>query len=168
MQDIAIHDETLGFIKPLFTMGQAAGGSGLLKESRVLNMKQNEIMKQFREGLCNLLIATSVLEEGIDIPVCNVIIRFDEIKTYCDYVQTKGKTISLILLYCILLILRSTSNYFIPTGRARASKAFYCILVNESDTETCLQSLMEFHSIEQQVYHKIKLKLLHEINFYQN
>lgn len=71
-------------------MGQAAGRSGLLKESRVLNMKQNEIMKQFREGLCNLLIATSVLEEGIDIPVCNVIIRFDEIKTYCDYVQTKG------------------------------------------------------------------------------
>ena len=83
--------ETLDFIKPLFTMGQASGRSSLLKESKILNMKQNEIMKQFREGLCNLLIATSVLEEGIDIPVCNVIIRFDKIRTYCDYVQTKGK-----------------------------------------------------------------------------
>ena len=72
-------------------MGQASGRSSLLKESKILNMKQNEIMKQFREGLCNLLIATSVLEEGIDIPVCNVIIRFDKIRTYCDYVQTKGK-----------------------------------------------------------------------------
>lgn len=29
-------------------------------------------------------------EEGIDIPDCNLIIRFDRIKTYCDYVQTKG------------------------------------------------------------------------------
>ena len=90
-QDISRHDETLDFIKPLFTMGQASGRSSLLKESKILNMKQNEIMKQFREGLCNLLIATSVLEEGIDIPVCNVIIRFDKIRTYCDYVQTKGK-----------------------------------------------------------------------------
>ena len=92
-QDITRHDETLDFIKPLFTMGQASGRSSLLKESKILNMKQNEIMEQFRseQGLCNLLIATSVLEEGIDIPVCNVIIRFDKIRTYCDYVQTKGK-----------------------------------------------------------------------------
>lgn len=126
-------------------MGQASGRSSLLKESRILNMKQNEIMKQFREGLCNLLIATSVLEEGIDIPVCNVIIRFDKIRTYCDYVQTKGtQTI------CLYHIKNCLSFSFI-TGRARASKAFFCILVNEGDTESCLQDLMEFHSIEQQV-----------------
>lgn len=53
-------------------------------------MKHKEIMVQFQEGLSNVLVATSVLEEGIDIPACNLIVRFDRIKTYCDYVQTKG------------------------------------------------------------------------------
>jgi endoribonuclease Dicer len=85
-------------------MGKAAGRNSSLKETQILNMKQNEIMHYFREGLCNLLVATSVLvnfsnlfgigvikcviflriilqEEGIDIPDCNLIIRFDRIKT---------------------------------------------------------------------------------------
>lgn len=84
-------DPTLDFINPLFTMGQAAGRSSLVKEATVLNKKQREIMNDFRSGICNLVVATSVLEEGIDIPACNLIVRFDLAKTYCDYVQAKGK-----------------------------------------------------------------------------
>ena len=74
-------------------MGQASGRMSSHKESDILQMKQKEIMREFREGHCNLLVATSVLEEGVDIPACNLIIRFDKIVTYCDYVQTKGKKI---------------------------------------------------------------------------
>jgi len=42
-------------------MGQATGRNSSLKETQILNMKQKEIMHYFREGLCNLLVATSVL-----------------------------------------------------------------------------------------------------------
>ncbi|KAI9553581.1 hypothetical protein GHT06_021502 [Daphnia sinensis] len=125
LKDIAKHDETLKFMKPLFTMGQASGRNPSLKETKILNMKQNEIMTNFREGRCNVIVATSVLEEGVDIPACNLIIRFDRIKTYCDYVQTKG--------------------------RARSRKAFYCLLVGHSETDSCLEDLAQFHSIEQQL-----------------
>ncbi|XP_057378262.1 endoribonuclease Dicer-like [Daphnia carinata] len=125
LKDIAKHDETLKFMKPLFIMGQASGRNPSLKETKILNMKQNEIMTNFREGRCNLIVATSVLEEGVDIPACNLIIRFDRIKTYCDYVQTKG--------------------------RARSRKAFYCLLVSPSETDSCLEDLAQFHSIEQQL-----------------
>lgn len=89
-QDIRQHDENLKFVKPLFTMGQAAGSTSSLRESQILNMNQKDIMRDFRSGKCNLLVATSVLEEGVDIPECNLIVRFDKIRTYCDYVQTKG------------------------------------------------------------------------------
>ncbi len=71
-------------------MGQAAGSTSSLRESQILNMQQKDIMRDFRAGNCNLLVATSVLEEGIDILECNLIVRFDKIRTYCDYVQTKG------------------------------------------------------------------------------
>lgn len=89
-QDIRQHDQNLEFVKPLFTMGQAAGSTSSLRESQILNMNQKDIMRDFRSGKCNLLVATSVLEEGVDIPECNLIVRFDKIRTYCDYVQTKG------------------------------------------------------------------------------
>ena len=90
LKDIRNHDATLEFVKPLYTMGQAAAARSSIRESNTLDMKQKEIMDHFHEGRCNLLVATSVLEEGVDVPSCNLIIRFDKIRTYCDYVQTKG------------------------------------------------------------------------------
>lgn len=70
-------------------MGQALK-SATVRESDVLDMKQKEVIDKFRQGICNLLVSTSVLEEGVDIPTCNLIIKFDPVKTYCDYVQSKG------------------------------------------------------------------------------
>ncbi|KAK4024462.1 hypothetical protein OUZ56_009885 [Daphnia magna] len=125
LKDVAKHDETLEFMKPLFTMGQALDRNASLKETKILNIKQNEIMTSFREGLCNLIVATSVLEEEVDIPACNLIVKFDHIKTYCEYVQAKG--------------------------RARSRKAFYCLMVSQSETESYLKNLAQFRSIEQQL-----------------
>ena len=53
--------------------------------------EQEEIIKRFRGGNCNLLVSTSVLEEGQDIPCCDVVIRFDGIQTLISYTQTKGR-----------------------------------------------------------------------------
>ena len=37
------------------------------------------------------LVSTDVLEEGMDITTCNLVIRFDEITTFRSYVQSKGR-----------------------------------------------------------------------------
>ena len=48
-------------------------------------------MSRFRRGDLNCLFATSVAEEGLDIPDCNIAIRFDLSKTLIQYIQSRGR-----------------------------------------------------------------------------
>ena len=53
--------------------------------------KQILTMCKFRKGEVNLLFATSVAEEGIDVPDCNLVVRFDLYKTMIAYIQSRGR-----------------------------------------------------------------------------
>ena len=48
-------------------------------------------LSKFKKGEVNCLFATSVAEEGLDIPDCNVVIRFDMYKTLIQYIQSRGR-----------------------------------------------------------------------------
>ncbi|XP_044463559.1 endoribonuclease Dicer homolog 3-like [Mangifera indica] len=52
---------------------------------------QKEILESFRSGKVNLLFATDVVEEGIHVPNCSCVIRFDLPKTVRSYVQSRGR-----------------------------------------------------------------------------
>ncbi|KAK7363560.1 hypothetical protein VNO77_05706 [Canavalia gladiata] len=54
--------------------------------------RQKEILDSFRSGKVNLLFTTDVLEEGIHVPNCSCVIRFDLPKTVCSYVQSRGRS----------------------------------------------------------------------------
>lgn len=38
--------------------------------------EQQDVIRQFRNGDLNLLFSTSVAEEGLDIPKCNIVVRY--------------------------------------------------------------------------------------------
>ncbi|XP_052885493.1 endoribonuclease Dicer homolog 3a isoform X3 [Gossypium arboreum] len=52
---------------------------------------QKETLESFRSGKVNLLFTTDVVEEGIHVPNCCYVIRFDLPKTVRSYVQSRGR-----------------------------------------------------------------------------
>lgn len=52
---------------------------------------QEAALEDFRAGIVNVIFATSVAEEGIDIPQCNLVVRFDLYKTPIQYMQSRGR-----------------------------------------------------------------------------
>ncbi|RDY03580.1 Dicer-like protein 4, partial [Mucuna pruriens] len=51
----------------------------------------NSIVDKFRSGELNLLVATKVGEEGLDIQTCCLVIRFDLPETVASFIQSRGR-----------------------------------------------------------------------------
>src|SRR5512140_440274 len=67
------------------------GGSSNLERPKISFRDQVVTILKFRRGELNCLFATTVAEEGLDIPDCNVIIRFDLYNTLIQYIQSRGR-----------------------------------------------------------------------------
>lgn len=60
-------------------------------ESILSNKSNKRVLDKFKRNEIDLIIATSVLEEGIDVQECNLVICFDAPDTFRSHVQTKGR-----------------------------------------------------------------------------
>lgn len=52
---------------------------------------QRQTLSLFKDKVINLIVATSVLEEGIDVPVCNLVICFQKPANLKSFVQRRGR-----------------------------------------------------------------------------
>jgi hypothetical protein len=62
-----------------------SGGSSMLDRVRSDNLSS------FRDGRSAILVSTSALEEGIDVPDCSFIVRFDFVGTTKSHIQGAGR-----------------------------------------------------------------------------
>ncbi|XP_062215257.1 endoribonuclease Dicer homolog 2a [Phragmites australis] len=72
-----------------WTVKYMAGNSSRLQSQS--RKKHMEIVDSFRSGKVHLIIATQILEEGLDVPSCNLVIRFDPSATVCSFIQSRGR-----------------------------------------------------------------------------
>ena len=53
--------------------------------------QQRPIISNFHKGITRLLIATNVIQEGIDVPSCDCVIHFDIVDNVTQLVQSRGR-----------------------------------------------------------------------------
>jgi ERCC4-related helicase len=69
-------------------VGQASRES----DKGISQKNQLDLLKDFREGRINVLVATSVAEEGLDIHECDLVLFYDFSPSVIRYIQRKGRT----------------------------------------------------------------------------
>ena len=79
-----------GHLKSDFVTGHGSELWGI-SETEMNFSKQEEKLKGFRTGEFNVLVGTSVVEEGVDIPKCNLVVMFDFPQNYRAFVQSRGR-----------------------------------------------------------------------------
>ena len=54
--------------------------------------EQNSILEYFKEGDFNVLVATSIAEEGLDIPEVGLVVFYEPVPTEIRHIQRRGRT----------------------------------------------------------------------------
>ncbi len=75
-------------IKPVRFVGQStrAGDKGMTQK------QQQEVLEAFRRGDYNVLVATSVAEEGLDIPSVDLVVFYEAVPSEIRAIQRRGRT----------------------------------------------------------------------------
>ncbi|QUC65244.1 DEAD/DEAH box helicase family protein [Nitrosopumilus sp. K4] len=111
----------------LTEMGISAGILiGKAGETGLKQKKQIETVRQFRDGLFRVLVATRVGEEGLDIAEVNQVIFYDNVPSSIRYVQRRGRTGRKDTGKLVVLIAKNTIDetyYWIGKRKMSAAKS---------------------------------------------
>jgi Fanconi anemia group M protein len=75
-------------LRPVRFVGQASrsGDEGLTQKEQV------DILAKFREGAYNVVVATSVAEEGLDVPQVDLVVFYEPVPSEIRTIQRRGRT----------------------------------------------------------------------------
>ncbi|MBX4211938.1 DEAD/DEAH box helicase family protein [Candidatus Pacearchaeota archaeon] len=106
--------------RPAMFIGQAKkAGVGLSQK------EQKQVIEQFKEGEINVLVATSIGEEGLDIPEVNEVIFYEPIPSAIRKIQRAGRTARLAPGKLIILITKDTRDEIHHNASTAREKKMY-------------------------------------------
>jgi len=87
--------------------------------------QQREVLEKLRGGEANVLIATSIAEEGLDIPEVDHVVFYEPVPSEIRYIQRRGRTGRRVAGKVTILIAEDTVDeafYWSSISRARKMK----------------------------------------------
>jgi Fanconi anemia group M protein len=100
-------------------IGRAEGKHG----PRMSQEEQMKTLRAFREGVYNVLVATSVGEEGLDIPECGLVVFYEPAVSGIRYIQRRGRTGRKLPGKAVILVADKTvDEYYFREGYRRAKR----------------------------------------------
>lgn len=123
LKEMSRRHPQLRFLCPNFIMGRRNGVFDDSQEAQLEHRKQEEVLRRFRMHECNLLLATGSVDDSVDLPRCNLVVRLDPPNDFRSYAQSKG--------------------------RARATRSHFLTLLDQALTEQYLPQLAQFKVTEE-------------------
>jgi Lhr-like helicase len=89
---LSVHPKTKNRFQCAPCVGLSNSASRRQNVGELLDLReQRETISDFRDGRKNLIIATDVLEEGIDVTACRLVVCFDSPPNLKSFVQRRGR-----------------------------------------------------------------------------
>ncbi len=98
-------------------------GQAKKKETGLSQTEQKKIIQDFANGIINVICATSIGEEGLDIPEVNAVIFYEPVPSAIRAIQRAGRTARLMKGKLMILITKGTRDEtFYYVSRAKEKK----------------------------------------------
>lgn len=110
------------------TADRFIGQSGTGKRKGMNQKQQLEQLRRFREGEINVLIATSVGEEGLDVPAADLVILYEPVASAIRAIQRRGRTARQRDGEVHILIANDTRDVFVYAASKRREEKMYSLL----------------------------------------
>ena len=125
------NNDVLSSLRADWTVGSGGGGGSgndeeEEEEEAAIPSHSKLALERFREGEINVLVTTNAVEEGVDIPACNLVVQYDLPTNVRGYIQSKG--------------------------RARKRPSMYVVFVKESRQSETEEQLNVFAKTEEALY----------------
>jgi len=114
-----------------------------VRDKGLTQKKQVEIISKFKENIFNVLVCTSVGEEGLDIPSVDLVIFYDAVASEIRAIQRRGRTGRLSVGKVILLLNKDTIDehyYYVSLNKEKKMKS---ILQNFNKSKTNLKKTLK-------------------------
>jgi Fanconi anemia group M protein len=98
--------------------------------------EQKEIIEEFKKGAVNIICATSIGEEGLDIPEVNAVIFYEPIPSAIRKIQRAGRTARLMKGKLIILVTKKTlDEIFYFASRSKEKRMYKSLESVKKDLE---------------------------------